>query len=66
MTEADKDQIIEHETDPLKALLDALKHEFVGVVPEDSAHHSQLFLCQRLCNIDYLHEYFCVMQKLLY
>ena len=47
-------------------MFDALIHEFVGQVPLDSAHHSQLFPSQRLCNIDYLHEYYCVMQKLLY
>lgn len=58
--------IIEHPTDPLKAIFNALKHEFVGVVLEDSVHHGQLFLFQRLCNIDYLHGYYCVMQKLIY
>ena len=58
--------IIEHQIDPLKAIFDALKYEFVGFVPEDSVHHGQLFLSQRLCNIDYLHDYYCVMQKLLY
>ena len=58
--------IIEHPTDPLKDIFDALKHGFVGVVPEDSVHHAQLFLAQRLCNIDHLHDYYCVMQKLLY
>ena len=47
-------------------MFDALIHEFVGQVLVDYAHHSQLFLSQRLCNIDYLHEYYCVMQKLLY
>ena len=58
--------IVENEDDPLKALFDALKHEFVGIVPENYDHHSQLFLSQRLCNIDYLQEHLCTMQKLLY
>lgn len=66
LSEEEMTNIIEHQKDPLKAIFDALKHEFVGVVPEDSTHHGQLFLSQRLCNIDYLHDYYCVMQKLLY
>jgi len=54
LSDREMNQIVENEDDPLKALFDALTHEFVGIVPEDSAHHSQLFLSQRLCNIDYL------------
>ena len=66
LSDEEMDQIIEHPDDPLKALFDALKHEFVGVVPEDSHHHSQLFFSQRLCDIDYLQQYYCTMQKILY
>ena len=48
LSEEEMNNIIEHPTDPLKAVFDALKHEFVGVVPEESTHHAQLFLAQRL------------------
>jgi len=40
LAEEEKDKIVEHRTDPLRALFEALKHEFVGLVPEDSTHHS--------------------------
>lgn len=40
LAEEEKDQIVEHSIDPLRALFEALKHEFVGLVPGDSAHHS--------------------------
>jgi len=66
LSDRDMTQIVENEDDPLKALFDALKHEFVGCVPEYSAHHAQLFLSQKPCDIDYLQEYFCTMQKLFY
>lgn len=66
LSEEEMTNIIEHQIDPLKAIFDALKHEFVGLEPKDFVHHGQFFSSQRLCNIDYLHDYYCVMQKLLY
>ena len=61
LSDRDMTKIVENEEDPLKALFDALKHEFLGCVPKDSTHHAQLFLYQKLCDIDYLQEYFCTM-----
>ena len=66
LSDENKNAIIEEDEDPPKRLFDALRHEFVGAVPEGSHHHAQLFLSQRLCNIDHLQDYYCVMQKLLY
>ena len=47
LSEEEMNNIIEHPTDPLRAIFDALKHEFVGVVLENSSHHGQLFLSHR-------------------
>ena len=65
LLEGDRTTIIEND-DPLQTLFEALFHEFLGSLLIDSSHHSQLFLSQKLCDIDQLKEYYYTMQSLLY
>jgi len=44
----------------------ALVNEFLGVAPPDAKHHAQLFMSQRLCNLDLLRDYYYTMQIMLY
>ena len=52
--------------DPLEAILLALSHEFLGIIPSDESHYDKLFMSEILCDLDLLIEYYCIMQGLYY
>ena len=55
-----------NDADPLSTMFTALVNEFLGDAPPDAEHHAQLFMSQRLCNLDLLRDYYCTMQTMLY
>jgi hypothetical protein len=58
-------RILQHDK-PVNELCKAVVHEFYGDNYVDTDHNADLFMSQRLCDLNDLHKYFCTMQNLLY
>jgi len=65
LKDADKTKLLQDEK-PIAELTKAVLHEFYGEVVINNKHYSNLFMSQRLCDLNQLQEFYCTMQDYLY